>query len=51
MLRTCTGMLVTTVFMRRPDHNLTIVAGHSVIAAALGLSLLVMAALLMAGNF
>jgi hypothetical protein len=50
-LRACTGILVTTVFMRRPDHNLTVAAGHAVIAAALGLSLLVMSGLLMAGHF
>jgi len=36
--------------MRRPDHTPALAAGHAVIAAALGLSLLVMFALLMTGH-
>jgi len=36
--------------MRGPDHSPTLAAGHAVIAAALGLSLLVMFALLMTGH-
>lgn len=34
--------MFTNVFMRKADHSPTLAAGHAVIAAALGLSLLVM---------
>lgn len=36
--------------MRGPDHSPSRVAGHTVIAMALGLSLLMMLALMMAGH-
>ena len=36
--------------MRGPDHTPTFAAGHAVIAAALGLSLLVLGALLLTGQ-
>lgn len=41
---------ITTVFMRGPDHNPSRAAGHTVFAMALGLSLLMMLALMMAGH-
>jgi hypothetical protein len=43
-------MDVTNVFMRRPDQMPTLASGHAVIAAALGLSLLMMLTLLMTGH-
>ena len=36
--------------MRRPDHAPPLAAGHAMIAAALGLSLLAMAALMLAAR-
>lgn len=41
---------MTTVFMRQTDHSPSLAAGHALIAAALGLSLLVIVGLMLTGN-